>query len=146
MSITHPASREEAAAAAIAFAPAYRDGTNGEFWISKARAALEAADAYDEAHGFPFADRRVKTGAKDTGDIGGVHVHDQPVAIEVKNYGGRLEPSTWLKEAQVEAVNADAAIGVVVAKRRGTTEPGHQYVLLELRDLVFLMTGKFPRD
>lgn len=99
---------------------------------------------YFRDNGFPFADRRVKTGAKDTGDVGGVHVHDQRLAIEVKNYGGKLEPSTWLKEAQVEAVNDQAAVGLVVAKRRGTTDPGRQYVLMELADLLFLINGKRP--
>jgi hypothetical protein len=99
---------------------------------------------YLKEHGFPFADRRVKTGARDTGDVGGVHVYDRRVVIEAKNYGGRLEPSTWLKEAQLEAANDQAAIGVVVAKRRGTTEPGRQYVLMELADLVFLLTENRP--
>ena len=37
--------RLDAAANALAYAPAYRDGTNGEYWRSKARAILAAADA-----------------------------------------------------------------------------------------------------
>jgi hypothetical protein len=99
---------------------------------------------YFKANGFPFADRRVKNGAKDRGDVGGVHAHGQGVVIEAKNYGGRLEPSTWLKEAQVEAENDGAAIGVVVAKRRGTTTPEDQFVIMELRDFVFLLAGTRP--
>jgi hypothetical protein len=99
---------------------------------------------YFKENGFPFADRRVKTGARDTGDVGGVHVHDRRLAIEVKNYGGRLEPSAWLKEAQVEAANDHAAIGLVIATRRGTTDPGRQYVLMELADLLFLINGTRP--
>jgi hypothetical protein len=101
---------------------------------------------YFRDNGFPFADRRVKTGAKDTGDVGGVHVHDRRLAIEVKNYGGKLEPSTWLKEAQIEAANDQAAAGLVVAKRRGTTDPGKQYVLMELADLLFLINGHHPQS
>ena len=37
-----------------------------------------------------------------------------------------------------------AAVGLVVAKRRGVTDPGRQYVLMELADLLFLITGKRP--
>lgn len=95
-----------------------------------------------KAKGFPYADRRVKNGSKDRGDIGGVHVHGQSVVIEAKNYGGRLQPGPWLKEAQVEAGNDGSPIGVVVAKRRGTAKPEDQFVLMELRDFVFLLTGK----
>jgi hypothetical protein len=97
---------------------------------------------YLKGNGFPFADRRVKSGAKDRGDIGGVHVHGQPIVFEAKNYGGRIQPGPWLKEAQIEAENDGAAIGVVVAKRRGTAKPEDQFVIMELRDLVFLLTGK----
>lgn len=99
---------------------------------------------YLRDNGFPFADRRVKTGALDKGDVGGVHVHDRRVVVEVKNYAGKLEPSTWLREAAVEAVNDDAGVGVVVAKRRGVSDPGQQYVLMDLASLVFLLTGKRP--
>lgn len=93
------------------------------------------------ANGFPFADRRVKSGAKDKGDIGGVMAHGQRVVLEAKNYGGRLQAGPWLKEAQTEAKNDGAPIGIVIAKRRGTAKPEDQFVLMELRDLVYLLTG-----
>lgn len=87
-------------------------------------------------------DRRVTTGAKDKGDISGVRLHGQRVVVECKDYGGRLEVGTWLKEAEVERQNdGDALAGLVVAKRRGTTNPDDQIVLMTLRDLVALMTG-----
>lgn len=87
---------------------------------------------------------RRQGGSKDRGDIAAVRAHGERVVIEAKDYGGRLEAGPWLNEAQVEAGNDDAAIGVVVAKRRGTTDPGSQFVLMELRDLVFLLTGSLP--
>jgi len=89
-------------------------------------------------------DRRVKTGTKDKGDIGGVRHMGQRVVLECKDYGGQLKPGVWLTETDVERGNDDAAAGVVVAKRRGTTDPGDQFVLMTMRDLVALLTGERP--
>ena len=85
-------------------------------------------------------DRRVKAGAADRGDIGGVRdSHGRKVVLECKDYGGRLEPSTWIREAHQEATNDSAHVGLVAAKRRGTTAPGDQWVLMTLDDLVKLL-------
>lgn len=86
-------------------------------------------------------DRRVKTGNKDRGDIGGVRVHGKRLVVEVKDCATANIPG-WIREAHQEAGNDDALLGVVVAKRRGTTDPGSFYVHLELRDLVALITGQ----
>ena len=86
-------------------------------------------------------DRRVKRGANDRGDIAGVRVHGQRVAIEAKNCS-KLDLPGWVREAQAEAGNDDALVGVVVHKRHGTTDPGSQWVSMELRDLVALLTGQ----
>ena len=96
---------------------------------------------YLAAHLDDRIDRRVKTGAKDKGDIGGVRHMGERVVIEAKNYGGRLLAGPWLNEAETERGNDDANAGLVVAKRRGTTKPEDQYVLMTLGDLVALMTG-----
>lgn len=87
-------------------------------------------------------DRRVKTGNQDRGDIGGVRVHAQRIVIETKDYGGRLMPGQWIQEAQTEAGNDDALAGLVIAKRRGTTRPGSQYVLMTVDNLTALLTGQ----
>ena len=88
-------------------------------------------------------DRRVKTGAKDRGDIGGLRsAFGDRVVVECKDYGGQLLPAQWIAEAHVEAGNDDAPAGVVVAKRRGTTKPGEQWVLMTLDDLITLLAGK----
>ncbi len=87
-------------------------------------------------------ERRRLNGKNDRGDIGGLRVHRQRVVLECKDYGGRIEASSWLKEAEVERVNDSALAGVVVAKRRGTTVPGEQFVLMSLRDFVALVEGK----
>lgn len=86
-------------------------------------------------------DRRVKRGVKDRGDISGVRVHGQRVVVECKNCS-KLDLPGWVRESQTEAGNDDALVGVVVHKRRGTTDPGSQWVAMELRDLVALLTGQ----
>lgn len=86
-------------------------------------------------------DRRVKTGAKDRGDIGGVRVHGQRVVIECKDCATQQLPK-WTNEAHTEAGNDDALVGVVVAKRRGTTDPGKWWVHMTVDDLLALITGE----
>ena len=88
-------------------------------------------------------DRRVKTGAKDKGDIAGLRVHGQRVVIECKDVA-KLSIGTWVKEAEIERGNDDALAGFVVHKRRGTTDPGDQYVTCTVRDLIALLTEERP--
>lgn len=87
-------------------------------------------------------DRRVKTGSADRGDIAGLRIMGERVVVECKNYGGRLNVGPWLNEAEVERGNDDALAGLVVAKRRGTLDPLDQIVLMTMRDLVALLTGR----
>ena len=87
-------------------------------------------------------DRRVKTGNKDRGDIGGLRHMGGRIVIECKDYGGRLMPGPWIAEAETERGNDDALAGLVIAKRRGTTNPGDQYVLMTVNDLTALLTGE----
>lgn len=87
-------------------------------------------------------DRRVKTGAADKGDIANVRTADgRRVVVEAKDYGGRFEVGPWLGEAETERVNDGAAVGLVVAKRRGTTNPADQVVFMTVRDLIALLTN-----
>ena len=86
-------------------------------------------------------ERRRMSGANDRGDIAGLRHMGQRIVIECKDYGGRLMPGPWVEEAEVERLNDSAGIGIVVAKRRGTTAPGDQFVLMTLADLVALLTG-----
>jgi hypothetical protein len=89
-------------------------------------------------------DRRVKTGSKDRGDIGGVRHRGARVVVEAKNYGGRVLVGEWLGEAEVERGNDDALVGLVIAKRRGVVDPLEQTVLMTVRDFVALLTGERP--
>lgn len=98
---------------------------------------------YLKANGFPFADRRVKSGAKDRGDLGGVHVHGQPVVVEAKNTT-RINLGVWASEAEVERVNDGALVGVIAHKRHGKGRAEDQWVTMTLKDFTALLTGTRP--
>ena len=85
--------------------------------------------------------RRLGGAGNDRGDISGLRHMGQRIVLECKDYGGQLKPGPWIEEAEVERLNDSAGVGIVVAKRRGTTTPGEQFVLMTLADLVALLTG-----
>ena len=100
------------------------------------------ADGLANALGNPDIDRAPRKGAKDIGDIANVrHANGERIAVEAKDYGGKLEPTTWTREAATEAVNYKAICGIVVAKRRGTRRFEDQWVLMTAGDLVKLIRG-----
>lgn len=117
--------------------------TNASARAAGARFERSIAD-YLRDHVSEFVDRRVKTGAKDKGDIAGLRHMGQRVVLECKDYGGRILAGTWLREVDVERGNDDALVGAVVVKRRATTDPGDQVVVMTVRDLVALLTGTRP--
>lgn len=90
-------------------------------------------------------DRRVKTGAKDRGDIAGIRVHGHRLVVECKNTAV-WSPGPWLREAETERVNDGALAGVVVAKRHGVADPAQQVVMMTLADFAALLTGKHPAE
>jgi hypothetical protein len=120
--------------------------------MTRSRASAKAAGtrfessiaAYLAEHVDDRIERRTKTGAKDRGDIGGLRAMGNRVVVEAKDYGGRYQIGPWLTETETERVNDDAHVGLVVAKRRGTQDPGDQVVICTLRDLVALFTGERP--
>lgn len=88
-----------------------------------------------------YIERRAKSGANDKGDIAGVRTAmGGRVVIEVKNHN-RHELATWLDEAEIERGNDDAVVGVVMFKRRGTTNPAEQYVLMTAEAFARLLEG-----
>ena len=92
-----------------------------------------------------YIERRRLSGANDRGDVAGVRdARGQRLVLELKDYGGRLTPGPWTNEAHIEMGNDDAVAGIVVAKRRGTTNPGAQFVLMTVNDLVALIRGDRP--
>ncbi len=105
---------------------------------------------------FPNARRTPLKGGADTGDINGITRHVlQGVAIQCKN-AKTFKLSEWLNAAgaQAKSLTDEAwllahnleeppeSIGVVVFKRPGVGEKnlGKTYVLMELDDLITLLT------
>lgn len=85
-------------------------------------------------------DRRVKTGAKDRGDIGGVRIHGQRLVIECKNTA-RLNLGGWAAETEVERGNDDALAGVIIHKRHGKGRAPDQWVTMTLADFTAILNG-----
>lgn len=83
-------------------------------------------------------DRRVKTGAKDKGDIANLRVAGQRIVVECKDEA-KVDLAGWVQEAQTEAENDSALMGFVVAKRRGKSKPEDQYVIMTQGDLLKLL-------
>ena len=83
-------------------------------------------------------DRQVKTGKKDTGDVGGLRFHGHKIAVECKNEA-QVKLAVWSTEVETERTNLKALAGVVVHKRHGKSEPGDQWVTMTLRDFAALM-------
>ncbi len=87
-------------------------------------------------------DRRVKHGAKDRGDIAGVRTPGGGrVVIECKNTATLTIPA-WLREAEAERENDGALLGVVMHKRRGTTDPAEQFVTMTAETFAILLRGR----
>lgn len=85
-------------------------------------------------------DRRVKTGAKDKGDIGGLRVHNQRVVVECKDTS-RPDLAGWQSEVEQERINDEALAGVIVHKRRGKGGGLDQWVTMTMREFVALVNG-----
>lgn len=92
-------------------------------------------------------DRRVKTGAKDRGDLGGVRLSPAlgggRVVVECKNTT-RHNLGQWAAEAEAERGNDDAVAGLIVHKRHGRGDAGDQWVTCTVDDLVALLIGRRP--
>lgn len=120
--------------------------------MTRSRASAKAAGARFErtiadwlkTNVSEWIDRRVKTGAADKGDIANLRTPGgRNIVAELKDVA-RLDLAGWTREAETERLNDHAAAGIVIHKRRGTTNPGDQYVTMSLRDLCVLLTETRP--
>lgn len=82
--------------------------------------------SYLAGRGWPHAERRIRKGRNDQGDITGVI----DVCIEAKDTN-RIELAGFLDEAKVEAQNANAEIAAAWIKRRGKSSAEHGYVVMD---------------
>jgi hypothetical protein len=90
-------------------------------------------------------ERRARNGNSDRGDIGGLRAHGQRLVAEVKDVARQDLPGST-REARIEAGNDDALVGIVIAKRRGTTRVGDYWVHMTVDDLIALITGQRQDD
>ena len=111
-----------------------RAGTTVTKQKAKGTAAETAVVRWLRDNGFPYAERRALHGTADMGDITGCG----PVVFEVKNHK-TLDLAGWIKELETEMRNAKVDTGAVIAKKRGTTDPGEWYAVMPLRILVGLL-------
>ncbi|TKG57956.1 hypothetical protein FCN18_38560 [Prauserella endophytica] len=113
-----------------------------------ARFEREVAD-YLAEHVDDRIDRRVKTGAKDRGDIAGIRLspalRSGRVVVECKNTS-RVALGAQHAEAETERGNDDAVAALLVHKRHGVADPGRQWVTCTVADLVALLTGERPQE
>lgn len=80
-------------------------GTQAETWVAE----------YMSYHGWPDAEKRRTSGSKDRGDI---NSGQSKLVVEVKADKGMAFPE-FLRQTEIERVNASAAVGVCVIKPPG---------------------------
>jgi hypothetical protein len=101
------------------------------------------ADHSAEYLGDDRVDRKVKTGAKDKGDIANLRsAHGERIVLEAKDTT-RTTLGVWANEVAVEKQNDGAPIGAVVHKRVGFGEAkvGGSWVTMTLDDFLRLIGG-----
>lgn len=91
----------------------------------KGTAAETAVVNWLVSKGRKAVERRTLNGVKDRGDITGL----VGVVVEVKNHQ-RMALAEWVDELDVEMTNDKADTGVVIHKRKGTTDVGRWYATM----------------
>lgn len=100
---------------------------------------------YLRDHVSEFIDRRVKTGAKDCGDIANLRTPGgSRIVVECKDTS-RTALGTWQVEAEAERINDEAIASLVVHKRHGKGQPGDQWVTMTVADLAAILTDRRPQ-
>lgn len=89
---------------------------------------------------YPYADRRLAGATLDKGDVSGI----PGVTIEIKNHA-TMKLSEWLKELEVEMKNDGAWTGVVIHKKKGTTDVGEWYATMPAKVWVELL-NRVPKS
>lgn len=100
----------------------------------KGTLAESALVKYLRGHGFPLAERRALTGQFDQGDVTGTPC----LAWEVKNHR-TYKFAAWVKETEVERINAKADYGILVVKPVGVGKPEDFWAMMPLAFMVDLL-------
>lgn len=87
---------------------------------------------------YPGAKRAPLAGINDIGDF--ILPGEARYALQAKNRK-RMVLSEWVDQAGVQAKRLHpSAVGVVVHKRQGTTDPAEQYVTMKFGDFLWLIS------
>lgn len=100
----------------------------------KGSAFETACIEYMRQNGFPYAERRVPTGARDKGDLGGV----PGLMLEFKNHK-LIDLAGFMDEVKAETEHAHAHIGAAVIKRRNFGVD-RAYFVMEFKPALDLLT------
>lgn len=102
----------------------------------KGTAAESALVAFLRGNGWRFAERRALAGAKDKGDVTGT-----PAICWEQKSGAKICLPEWLRETEVERVNAGADYGVLVVKLKGFGDMrvGEWAAVMPLRQMTHLL-------
>lgn len=94
----------------------------------KGTAAETAVVKWLKENKYKYVERRSLSGVNDRGDIAGI----PNVVIEVKNHQ-RMTLAEWLAELDAEIKNDKAETGIVIHKRKGTTNVNDWYATMPAR-------------
>jgi len=89
---------------------------------------------------YPYADRRLAGATLDKVEVSGI----PGVTIEIKNQA-TMKLSEWLKELDVEMKNDGAWTGVVIHKKKGTTDVNDWYATMPAKVWVELL-NRVPKS
>ena len=107
-----------------------------------ANAAKRKGSAWETAivtyiRAFGLRAQRIPAGSAD--DQADIFVADPAwPAIQAKNCA-KFDLSAWVREVNQQKVHASRTCGVVWAKKRGTTDPGDGYVIMDGATFMHLM-------
>lgn len=106
---------------------------------AKGTACETAILKYVRANGFPWAERLALSGNADCGDIS--LLPGRLVVLEAKAHAtaatgqpGDAQLTEWMRQTETERGNAGADYGVLVVKRKGTTNPGRWWAYVTAGD------------
>jgi Holliday junction resolvase len=82
---------------------------------------------------------RIRAGSPD--DVGDIELGLPGVVIEVKDRG-KLDLPAWIRKLGIQKANKDAALGVIVIKKRGSSDPFEWSYVIDAATLVNILTAR----
>ena len=82
---------------------------------------------------------RIRAGSPE--DIGDVEVGVPGVVLEVKDRG-KVDLPAWIRKLGLQKANKDAPIGVIVVKKRGSSDPFEWSFVMDAASFVNVLTSR----